>query len=108
MSNSDVRFSPTVRRVIVLSHDDNGAVARTVIYEKRDKKKRQSKTIEPIEMFIRRAADGTARCAESYVARHRESNKKRRDGWVRDLNDNMMQAGRKGVKRVKLTRMMSM
>jgi len=108
MTEGDVRFSPTIRKVTVLGRDAEGQVVPTVIYEQKKKKKRQSRTLEPIEAFVRRAADGAARCAESYTERHRKSNKKRRDGWLRDLNFNVMRAGKAGAKRAKITRLMSM
>ncbi|HUQ08553.1 MAG TPA: hypothetical protein VM261_38945 [Kofleriaceae bacterium] len=108
MPTHDVRFSPTIRRVTILSRNSEGQVAPTLIYESEKKKKRQSRSIEPMEAFVRRAADGMKQCAESYAARHRQSNEKRRDGWVRDLNSNVMRAGRRGAKGAKLSRLMSM
>ena len=108
MATNDVRFSPTIKRVTILSHNAEGQVAPTLIYEREKKKKRQTKSLEPIETMVRRAADGMKQCAESYAARHRQSNEKRRDGWIRDLNSNVMRAGRRGAKGAKLSRWMSM
>lgn len=108
MANNDVRFSPTIKSVTVLSRDAEGQTAPTLLYEREKKKKRQTKSLEPVETMVRRAADGMAQCAQSYAARHRQSNGKRRDGWFRDLNSNVMRAGRRGAKGAKLSRWMSM
>lgn len=108
MSTSDVRFSSTIKRVTILRRDTAGQVAPTLIFERKKKKKGQTRALEPIEKFVRRAADGAKQCAESYADRHRQSNEKRRDGWIRDLNANVMRAGRRGSKGAKLTRWMSM
>ena len=107
MVTSDIRFGPSIRRVIAFSRDSTGQVTKAVLYKRKRGKKRQSRELKPIETFVRRAADGAARCAQSYVDRHRESNEKRRDGWVRDLNSNVMRAARKGAKRADMTRWMT-
>jgi hypothetical protein len=57
---------------------------------------------------VRRVADATAAGAERYAVKHRKSNRKRRDGWMRDATGNAFRAARLGAKRMKLTRWLQM
>jgi hypothetical protein len=106
---SDLRVSPGVRKIIVLERDGAGKTQPTVLYEKdRTKKKRQTQMIKPVESIVRRVADATAAGAERYAVKHRKSNRKRRDGWMRDATGNAFRAARLGAKRMKLTRWLQM
>ena len=105
----DLRVSPGVRRIVLLGKDASGQVQPTVLYEaSRTKKKRQTRILKPLESFVRRGADALAAGAEVYVVKHRKSNRKKRDGWMRDMTGNALGAARKGGKRLKMTRWMQM
>ena len=96
----------SVRRIVVLSKDPSGAVVPVTLYEKsEEKKKKGMRVFRPLEKAVRRFADATAVYADSYTDRHQDSNRKRRDGWMRDMNINMARAARKGAKRLKINRM---
>jgi hypothetical protein len=96
----------SVKRITVLSPDAAGATTARTLYEKSSDKKKQTRILRPLETAARRVADAAAVYAETYAERHRDSNRKKRDGWVRDLNNNVMKAGRKGAKRLKITRVL--
>jgi len=46
---------------------------------------------------------GTA-AGESYLARHNKSNETEKDGWIKDAPVNVVRAGLKGMKKVKISR----
>ena len=96
----------SVKRIVVLAKDAAGSTTALTLYAKARKKKKQTRILRPLETAARRVADAAGVYADSYADRHRASNRKKRDGWARDLNDNMMRATRKGVKRLKITRLL--
>ena len=107
-STDPMRFSKSIRRITVLERDESGRVTPNVLYERSGKKQRQSPMLKPVETFVRRAAEAGASGAERYVVRHRRSNRKRRNGWLRDVNVNLFRALRRGAKDMKMRRWMMM
>jgi Family of unknown function (DUF6312) len=100
-------LSKSVRSIVVLTLDSSGVTVPVMIYEKPGlKKKKGSRILRPFETATRQLADASERYAQSYADRHRNSNRKKRDGWLRDLSVNMARAANKGSKRLKITRMM--
>src|SRR5262245_36737538 len=99
------RLSKSVRRIVVFSQDASGAVVPATIYRKADREKRKGmRALRPFETATRRMADATAAYVSSYSDRHRTSNEKKRDGWLRDFNMNVVRAAKQGTKRLKLNR----
>ncbi len=80
------------RAVVLRSEDSLGGYPET-IYGKRDKKKRkkkkQSKLLSPWEKSVRRMAKTQVKASKTYLDRHERSNKKKKNGWLRDLNKNV-------------------
>jgi uncharacterized protein DUF6312 len=101
------RVSKSVKRVTVLRKDSSGHVAPVTVYEKDSGKKKQSRWLKFPERVTRHIADAQARSAQRYLSRHRRSNTKKKDGWVRDYPVNVMRATRKGTKALKLNRLLS-
>ena len=100
-----LRLGKSVRRITVLERDAaSGEFAPVVMFKKKSKKRKTSRAMRPVEKVIRRLVDAQAQSADRYVTRHNKSNRKRRDGWVRDLNANVVRASRKGAKRLRMNR----
>ena len=91
-----LRLSKSIRSVTLLASDASGLVKPVVVYERPRKKKKQTRLFRPLEKKVRRAASAQAAFANAYVSRHRNSNGKRKDGWIRDLNGNLARATRRG------------
>ena len=99
------RLSKSVRSIVVLKQDSSGATVPVRIYEKSSgRRRRGSRILRPIETAARQLADATAQYSQSYADRHRNSNRKRRDGWLRDLSINVARAANKGAKKIRITR----
>lgn len=101
------RLSKSVRRVTVLSTDSQGAVQAVTLFKKARKKKKTTRALKPIERIARNIASANDRAAGTYFRRYKKSNRKRRDGWLRDMPENMMRSGTKALKKLDPTRLLS-
>jgi hypothetical protein len=96
----------SVRRVSLVRNDPTTGASRTVLYErKRSKRKKQSTGLKAIERSVRQAARAEDAYASEYLARHEASNRKKRDGWLRDLDKNVYKASRKAGKKLNLRKL---
>ena len=103
-----LRLGSNIRRVTVLEPGASGDTRLVVVFERRRKKKRQSRIAKPVERLVRAAAQATDRFAGKYVRRHKKSNTKRRDGWLRDGLVNVARAGEKARKRLDPARVLGL
>lgn len=97
----------TVRRITIFDRDATGSLRPVVVYNRRRSKKKQTKGLKPFERVVRTIADANDAMASTYVRRHRRSNRKRKDGWLRDVAVNLSKAGDKGRKELQDTRILS-
>jgi hypothetical protein len=101
-----LRMSKSVRRVIRLEKDSSGAPKPVVLYQN---PKRESKAGSPglaaLDRAVRRLVKAQAAFTNSYLSRHANSNRSRKDGWIVDLPRNLMTATRTGARKLKLNRM---
>ena len=102
------RLSKTVRRITVLQQDASGAITPVTVFTRGRKKKKGSRLLRPGEAAVRMFAEVSDKATSTYLRRHKKSNRKRRDGWVRDTPANLVDAGQKALKEVRLTRMMGL
>jgi hypothetical protein len=93
------RLSSSVRKVIRLETDAEGNIKPVTLFERSRKQKKMTGLLRPLEKVVRRAAGAQAVFAETYASRHRRSNAKTKDGWVRDLPLNLLKATRCGFKK---------
>lgn len=101
------KLPKSIKRITILKTDSVGNTASGgMVIKKKRKRKKQSKGLVRIwERSTRRSAKSNKSFADNYLSRHRRSNKKRRDGWLRDYSYNTMRAGRKSGKKFKLSRL---
>jgi hypothetical protein len=97
----------TVRRITIFDRDATGSLRPVVVYNRRRSKKKQAKGLKPIERLVRSVADANDAFAGTYASRHRRSNRKRRDGWLRDALVNVSKAGNKGRKELDVSRLLT-
>jgi hypothetical protein len=96
------RMRKAVRSVTRLQTDKNGVVtSATRLYETDKPNKKQRKGVKEVGKGVRKAHSAVQTIGEEYIARHNRSNRKKRDGWAKDLPTNMVKAARKGAKKVK-------
>jgi hypothetical protein len=101
------RLSKSVRRVTAFDRDVTGRLRPVVLFDRRRKKKRQAKGLKPFERIVRSVSNANDTFAGTYARRHRRSNRKRRDGWLRDALVNVAKAANKGGKKLRVSRILS-
>src|SRR5262245_32059885 len=94
------RLGRTVRRITILNRDDAGNVVPVVVFDKRRKKKSGTRALKPIERLARQFVEASSSATTRYLKAHKKANRKRKNGWMRDLNLNVVQAGRKGLRKL--------
>jgi hypothetical protein len=99
------RLSKSIRRITLFNRDAAGGLRPVVVFNRRRGKKRQTKALKPLERVVRTLSDGNDSFAGSYASRHRKSNRKRRNGWLRDLPLNLSKAASKGLKEYDFVRL---
>ena len=120
-----VRMPPGVKRVTVIGGSGAATIARSAVHprhlslatedikfsvidpERRVRRgvvqlelgelKSQSKALKPIEKRIRRLVRAEHKALGRYLVLHNESNRKRRNGWVKDLARNVKRVIRRAT-----------
>ena len=98
----------SVRQISLVRKDGSGVVTRTVLYEDRPRRKKMSTGLKAVERVVRRAAQAEDAFSSEYLARHEKSNLKKRDGWLKDLDDNVFRAARKANKKLTATKLLGL
>ena len=87
-----------LQRITAVSLDGNQS---STVYKKKKKKKRKvSKWLKPAEKMQRRRTNAIKAFGKELSYRHKRSNRKRRNGFMRDGGLNMARASRKGMKKL--------
>ena len=88
-----------IRRVTIVHRDGDrdGLVATAIRGDERPRKKKQSKGLRVVERLARRLAKAAHAGTSEYLTRHREANRRKRDGWARELSKNLARAQRKSL-----------
>jgi len=89
----------SVRRVIAFEPDGGTVTLHTA---KKKKRKKQSRWLKPLEKGQRRLTRAILTGAGEYKLRHDRSNRKKKDGWMRDIDKNLSKSARKGGKKIKI------
>ncbi|MDJ1183554.1 LamG-like jellyroll fold domain-containing protein [Roseofilum casamattae] len=91
----DSEFEKSVISVTVLTGSNHTGGDPVTIYgkEKRKKrKKRKKQNLSPLEKVVRDVAKRQDEATRTYVERHKRSNEKKKNGWIRDLPKNYLKS----------------
>ena len=81
---------------------DPASDVKVLVFKKKSKKKyKRSRGTKQIEEAARRMVDSNGTILTTYLKRHKASNRKSRDGWVKDMPINVFKANQKAVHRIK-------
>ena len=97
-----IRVDSIVETITILRAQPEGGYEIQRLKEE-GKRKKQSKSLARTEKSVRKLVKIQRRMADIYLARHDRSNRRKRDGWVKDLGKNLGNAFRKGSRKPKLT-----
>jgi hypothetical protein len=98
------QFAPSIKGIIIVEPVANGDAKVTEVYKPEGKGKRGSRRVRPLEKMARRLAEAQQIMVNDYLARHERSNEKKKDGWLRDMGNNVFKAVSKGGKKFKKIR----
>lgn len=99
------RLGKQIKKITVFERDAAGSLRPVVVFNRRRSKKKQTRALKPVERFVRTMSDGNDSFASVYARRHRKSNRKNRNGWLRDLPLNLSRAATKGLKEYDVVRL---
>lgn len=98
-------MSNDVKKAIVLrSEEDFGGDPDVILgsdsgrRKKKKKIKKQAKGLKPVEKAVFKLSDRYDRATTEYRDRHSKSNKKKKNGWIKDLPKNYSKAMSKLMK----------
>lgn len=99
---TQMKLHKAIKRVTILRQEPSGEIVPLVLERKKSKRKKQTKNLKMMEKITRQIAQATISFAETYSGQHEKSNRKKKDGWFRDLNYNLSEARRKSDKKIRL------
>jgi hypothetical protein len=100
------RVSKSIKRIVIPRQGAAGEMAPApYVLKPKRKKKKTSKQNRFLDKLLRQTARSQRRSAQEYLYRHKRSSRKKKNGWLRDLTDNISRAGRKGRKSIKLSKL---
>ena len=89
-------------RTITVQNPGSQAAPQLVVYKKAKRRKKVSRRLRGLERAVDQFADASGTYSSIYQDRHRRSNRKKKDGWLRDLHENVYKSLRKARKKIKL------
>jgi hypothetical protein len=100
------KLPKSIKRITILksANAGPGQIGGMVVKKKRKKKKQSKGLVKIWERVARRSVKADQKSADTYLSRHRRSNRKHRDGWLRDFTYNWARSRRKGNKELKLSK----
>ena len=97
----------SIRRIIRLETTPDGATVPVEIYARQSGgKKKTERSLRPMRRAQRQLARAQVAMAAEYLDRFDRSDRKKRNGWLRDNPRNVWKAVRKGSKQIKLTKIL--
>ena len=84
-----------IKKITVVASD-----SKETLYKSSKKKRKISRWLRPLERGERRATNALATFSDTLLRRHKRSNRKRRNGWLRDGTLNLVKAERKAFKKL--------
>lgn len=91
--NLDLDFDKSVMSITILTDTNHVGGKPKTIYgkeqkKKRKKRKKQNKYLSPLEKLVRDVAKRQDKATRTYVERHERSNRKKKNGWIKDFVKN--------------------
>jgi uncharacterized protein DUF6312 len=92
------RQYPGVKSVVKVQREADGSVTRTVVAEPDKRRRRRvSKPFRRIDKALRKVTKAENVASSEYLRRHDRSNRKRKNGALKDLRKNVRRSVREGA-----------
>ena len=93
-------FPKSVEKITIFEAGQGGEKTPTVFFASKSSKS-GSKALRPIERMLRRALEAQQTMVTTYLASHNESKAEAKDGWLKDMGNNVYKAVRKAGKKIR-------
>jgi hypothetical protein len=88
----------TAERITLVTRDANGKASTRILYRRARRKRKGTPGLRSLDDFVRRVARAEVAMEQGYLSRHDRSNRERADGWLLDLETNLVNAARRGLR----------
>ena len=95
------RMSSLVRSATLVTFGADGTPTSTPLHRQK-RGRRVPKRWRGVERALRRLGAAQATAAGEYLTRHNRSNRRKKNGWLKDLGKNAGKARRRGFKKLKI------
>jgi hypothetical protein len=92
------RLNKSVKRVVKLERDQDGTMVPTLIYKSDSGRRKVSSAMRPLEKGVRKVVRAQSKLVDTYLERHDRSNRKKKDGWLKDVVSNVSRSAKKSQK----------
>ena len=99
---TEPRLNKLATKVILLQTSPTGEVTPVTVFKKKNKKKKSSRPLRGAESIMKRLTDAQRTFADTFSDRFKSSRRKKTDGWLRDLGNNVFKALNKSGKKLRL------
>lgn len=99
-----MKLGKSVARITIVRSDESGHTIPTVIYRKKRDRKKGSAGLRTLEKMTRHLMTAQNTSSDNYLDHHKRSNRKKKDGWMKDLGSNISRAQNKGMKKLRPSR----
>ena len=97
----DIRVGKGIRRITLLRRDEAGVMTATNVFRAGKRKKNKGTAgVREMERVVRAVGEAQKAVADTLLKRHKRSNRKRKDGWLHDLGQNVFKASGKGLRKM--------
>ena len=93
-------FGKSIEKIVLLDPNSKDCPSSVLVYRK-SRKRKSSRMLRKIGRSVERFAEAQTKMSQEYVARHKRSSSKKKDGWLVDFGDNIQQAVKRGRKTLK-------
>lgn len=97
----DLRLRKSVQEVILVFQDDHDHRRARTIFRKARKSRKGTGPVHSIGRMVRKVVSSHETAVKNYLSRHDESNRNKKDGWLRELSYNVYQATRRGTRKLR-------
>src|SRR5215218_6693074 len=96
----DLRLRKSIDEVVLIYRDDHDRRRVRTVFRKSRKSKKGTGPVHSIGRVVRKIMSSHETAVKTYLDRHDESNREKKDGWLRELSYNVYRATRRGTRKL--------
>jgi len=95
-----LRLRKSIDEVVLIFRDDQDRRRVRTVFRKSRKSKKGTGPVHSIGRVVRKIVSSHEDAVKTYLHRHDESNREKKDGWLRELSYNVFRATRRGTRKL--------